>query len=196
MTTRWCFRILHEEFGPLEFEELVELALSGTLGPGDLVRREAEDVWTAARKCPELQTAFASAEQVTDSHSQIEREPLLRAKPTTRVSVREPARRSDTDGGSQIAAMHAVRVPTSPRQRWIVFFLTLGLVLVLFLIDRLIASATPTFPQPRRVREQLAGLYWFLGTGPWSQGECVLLWIDSLVILFFTAWGFTRRLTP
>ena len=88
-----------------------------------------------------------------------------------------------------------MRVPTTPRQRLIEWSATAVLMLVLFFADRLIALATPTFPEPRQVREQLAGLHWFLGTGPWRPWECRLLWLDALVILSFTSAWLTRKLT-
>ena len=58
MTTRWCCRLLQEEFGPMDLEELRKLVKSGTLSRSDVVRRETEDVWTVASKCPELRDAF------------------------------------------------------------------------------------------------------------------------------------------
>lgn len=68
-------------------------------------------------------------------------------------------------------------------------------MLVLVVADRLIASATPTFPQPRQVREQMAGLHWFLGTGPWSSWECGLLWLDSVIVIGFASFQSSKRLT-
>ena len=67
VSTQWFCRILHEEFGPLEIDELRELASSGTLDPGDLVRRNTEDVWAAASKCLELRATYRKLEHTAES---------------------------------------------------------------------------------------------------------------------------------
>ena len=46
MSSRWYYQMLMEEFGPVTVEQLRELFNDGTLGDGDLVRSEADDVWT------------------------------------------------------------------------------------------------------------------------------------------------------
>ena len=48
MAERWFCKVLGREMGPLGFEDLVELARSGTLTEGDPVRREGSDDWAAA----------------------------------------------------------------------------------------------------------------------------------------------------
>ena len=193
MSTRWCSRIFHEEFGPMEFDELLALALAGTLGRGDLVRRETEDVWTVASMCPELRSAFSTQEtvaKVEDQHNEASRPSRSATESAKRATIRMHI--SVADSGSTIDS-DSIRASTS-RQRWIVWTTTAGSLFVLFIADRLTASASPTFPPPRRVREQLADLYWYLGIGPWSLWECLLLWLDSLVVIAFISTWLTRRL--
>ncbi len=196
MSTRWCCRLLQNEFGPMEFDELLELAMSETLGGGDLVRRETEDVWTAASKCPELRRAFAKDTRLEEARP-AQNDPTIPAGTEIRSRDRatEQTRPSERHTSNQSSVASKATVPMSPRQLWVAWLLTLTLMLVLFFVDRLIDSAAPTFPQPRRVREQLAGLHWFVGTGPWSQWESLLLWLDSLVILSCASTWLTRRLT-
>ena len=196
MSTQWCCRILHEEFGPMDLDELRELALSGTLSAGDLVRRDSDDVWTSASKCPELRATFgklepalktpavrhATASPVPSKKASNEQSPLRDEPPNEEITRRDVAFQQLSD-------------PTTPRQRWIAWSATASVMLVLFFADRQITSATPTFPQPRQVREKLAAQHWFLGTGPWSRWECRLLWLDTLVVLSFTSGWVTRKLT-
>jgi len=59
MAERWFCKVLGREMGPLGFEDLVELARSGTLTEGDPVRREGSDDWAAAGEVAGL---FASSE--------------------------------------------------------------------------------------------------------------------------------------
>lgn len=199
MSTQWCCRILQEEFGPMDFDELQELVLSGTLDRGDLVRRDTEDVWTPASKCLELRATFRKLEPTAESlparHETThptQPEPTLRTRTTRPENLAEEDTSHSASPSSQASDLDA---PTTPRQRWIAWSATVGLMLTLFVADRLIAAATPTFPQPRQVREQLAGLHWFLGTGPWSLWECWLLWLDALIVLSFTSGWLTRKLT-
>jgi len=56
---RWFCKVLDREMGPLGFEDLAELARSGTLAGGDPVRPEGSDEWTAAQEVAGL---FASSE--------------------------------------------------------------------------------------------------------------------------------------
>ena len=46
MSSRWYYQMLMEVFGPVTVEQLRELFDDGTLSDGDLVRSEADDVWT------------------------------------------------------------------------------------------------------------------------------------------------------
>lgn len=199
MTTRWCCRLLQNELGPMEFDELRELAVSETLGPGDLVRRENDEVWTVASKCLELRSAFTEHEPEVRSHptrfaSSNHRTIPSRNPITTNEDFVRLAPQPESEVVTPLVAPHRVAAPTSPRQYWIGWCLTAGLILLLFFVDRFLASTTSTFPPPRQVREQLAVLNWFLGTGPWSPWECWLLWIDSLVILRFASALISRRL--
>ena len=196
MSTQWYCRIFQEEFGPLDFDELQELALSGTLDRGDLVRRDTENVWRAASKCLELRATFRKLEPTAESQP-TRNETALTTQPDTDSGARTARQdhASEEDTPSPATASSHPSAPTTPRQRWIAWSATAGLMLVLFFADRLIASATPTFPQPRQVREQLAELHWFLGSGPWSPWECRLLWVDALVILSFASGWLTRKLT-
>lgn len=196
MSTQWFCRILQEEFGPMVFEELQELALSGTLGRGDLVRRETDDAWTAASKCLELRETFRKLEPTDQSpptrHEKKRSariEPSLAVRPSRQDSVFEEATPSEA-----IASCDHCHPRTTPRQRWIAWSVTVGLMLALFLADRLIASAAPTFPPPRQVREQLAEFSWFLGTGPWSLWECLLLWLDTFIVLGVVSLHLSKRL--
>lgn len=203
MSARWCCRVLHEEFGPMDLEELRELAESGTLGPGDLVRRETDDVWKPASKCAELQTIFPAAESAAEMPVKHPRrsQPSVNAQPSPRSepAIKNP-RRTTSEAAAEALIADAEtedepeEIVSSPRERLIAWPLMLGLMTALFVANRIITSATPTFPQPRRVREQLDGLHWFLGTGPWSGWECGLLWIDSAVILLFVAGWLARRI--
>jgi hypothetical protein len=196
MSTQWFCRILHEEFGPLDFDELQELALSGTLDRGDLVRRDTEDVWTAASKCLELRATFRKLEPAAESlPTRNETALSAQPEPTSGAHLARQDHAAEEDTPNPATASSHPSDPITSRQRWIAWSATAGLMLILFVADRLIASATPTFPQPRQVREQLAGLHWFLGTGPWSPWECRLLWFDALVILSFASGWLTRKLT-
>ncbi len=196
MSTQWFCRILQEEFGPMDFDELQELALSGTLDRGDLVRRDTDDVWMAASKCLELRSTFRKLEPTAESQpTRNETALTTQPEPTSGAHTTGQDHAAEEDAPNPATAPSDLSVPTTPRQRWIAWSATAGLVLVLFVADRLIASATPTFPQPRQVREQLAGLHWFLGTGPWSPWECRLLWLDALVILSFGSGWLTRKLS-
>jgi hypothetical protein len=56
-----------------------------------------------------------------------------------------------------------------------------------------LATAAPTFAPPRRVREQMAGWHWFVGTGPWGLWELLLLWLDSFVLLGFVCNRIAKR---
>lgn len=191
MSTRWCCRILHEELGPMDLDELRELASSGTLSSGDLVRRESEDVWAVASQCLELRATFRNAKtQSTCSETELSTRTERSSAATTTSQDNVP----DEVNPRQAIAPIDLCNRTTTLQRWIGWSATAGLMLVMFFIDRLIASATPTFPQPRQVREQLAKLHWFLGTGPWSAWECRLLWVDALLILLFASWWMTRKL--
>lgn len=196
MSTQWLCRILHEEFGPMDFDELQELALSGTLDRGDLVRRDTEDVWTAASKCLELRATFCKLEPTAESLPTRNESGL---PPRTASTLGACTTRQDhaavEDAPSPVTASSHLSDPITPRQRWIAWSATAGLMLILFFADHLIASATSTFPPPRQVREQLAGLHWFLGTGPWSPWEYRLLWVDALVVLSFASGWLTRKLT-
>ena len=196
MSTQWFCRILHEEFGPLEFSELQQLVLSGTLDRGDLVRRETEDVWAAAGKCLELRTTFGELEPAATHPTAIETSHPIRTETASAARTLRPDHVTEPeDIASQVTASADVRVPATTRQRWVAWSATAGLMLVLFFADRLTAAATPTFPQPRQVREQLAGLHWFVGTGPWSPWECRLLWLDALVVSAVASGWLTRKLT-
>ena len=197
MSTQWFCRILHEEFGPMDIDELQELALSGTLDRGDLVRRDTEDVWRAASKCLELRSTFRKLEPTAESLPTRNETALPTRTETTsgERTTRQDHAPDDETLSEVMTSSSQLSVPTKSLQRWIAWSATAGLMLVLFFTDRLTASATPTFPQPRQVREQLAGLHWFLGTGPWSRWECWLLWIDALVILSFASGWLTRKMT-
>lgn len=188
MSTQWYCRILHEEFGPIDLDELQDLALSGTLDRGDLVRRNTSDVWMAASKCLELRATFGKLAPLADS------QPIRHAATSGEGTARPEPASEETTSGRAVASQH-VRLSISPRQRWIAWSVTTGMLLVMYLADRLISSAAPTFPKPRQVREQLAGLHWFLGSGPWSHWECGLLWVDALVIISFVSGWITRRMT-
>ncbi|QDU39751.1 hypothetical protein Mal4_40980 [Maioricimonas rarisocia] len=48
MATNWYYRIVGEEFGPVDFDALFELARAGGLGPDDDVRSESADEWQSA----------------------------------------------------------------------------------------------------------------------------------------------------
>ncbi len=195
MSTQWCCRILQQEFGPMDLDELRELASSGTLSAGDLVRRDSEEVWTPASKCPELRATFGKLEPAVKTPARHETVEPTRSKMAS--DERSPTRDDRTEEGSarRMTVTDQRSDPTTPRQRWIAWSATAGLLLVLFFADRQIATATPTFPQPRQVREQLAAQLWFLGTGPWSRWECRLLWLDTLVVLSFTSVWLTRKLS-
>lgn len=196
MSTRWCCRILHEEFGPMDFEELRELAKSGTLSGGDLVRRETDDVWQAASKCAELRSEFAShqAGNVQETGSLRVASPRRKGSQTVIAGdEQQTARQFDPVSPAQQRANDDEEMLTTEPPRGVVLLITASLMLVLFALDRLIASRVATFPQPRRVREQLAAFYWFLGTGPWSRWEIWLLWLDWLVIAFFASHWIANR---
>jgi hypothetical protein len=199
MTTRWCCRLLQNELGPMELDELRELAVSETLGPGDLVRRETDEVWMVASKCLELRSAF------TDIQPEVKSQPA-RSAPSNhppipssdQITANEDFVRQaplpESEIASPLDAPHRVADSPSPRQYWMGWCLTAGLILLLFFVDRFLATTTSTFPPHRRVREQLAVLNWFMGTGPWSLWEYWLLWIDSLVILRFVSALISRRI--
>ncbi len=59
MSSRWYYQMLMEEFGPVTVEQLRELFDDGTLSDGDLVRSEADDVWTSLAAVK--QSLFAGA---------------------------------------------------------------------------------------------------------------------------------------
>lgn len=179
----------------MDFDELQDLALSGTLGRGDLVRRETDDVWTAASKCLELRETFRQLEPTDPSpptRHETKRSAQIEPSSAVRPSRQEPVFEEATPSESIVSSDHC-RPRTTSRQRWIAWSVTAGLMLALFFVDRLIASATPTFPQPRQVREQLAEFSWFLGTGPWNVWECLLLWGDSFVVLGFVSLHLSKR---
>lgn len=196
MSTQWFCRILQEELGPMDFEELQQLALSGTLDRGDLVRRDSEDAWTPASKCLELRATFRKLEPTAEFQPSRNVTALpTRIKTTSEErTTRQGQVSGDDTPREETASSSRLSEPMTSRQRWIAWSATAALMLALFFADRLIASATPTFPQPRHVREQLAGLHWFLGTGPWSPWEYWLLWVDALVILSFASGWLTRQL--
>lgn len=180
----------------MDFDKLQELVSSGTLGRGDLVRRDNEDVWKAASKCLELRATFRKLEPAAN-YQPTHNETALPTQPETNSAacMAREDHASEEDTPSQVIASNRLSDPTRPCQRWIAWSATAALMLVLFFADRQIASATPKFPQPRQVREQLVGLHWFLGTGPWSVWECWLLWADVLVILSLASGWLTRKLT-
>ncbi len=195
MTTRWCCRLLQNELGPMEFDELRELVVSETLGPGDLVRRETDEVWTVASQCPELRTALGRQKNSPPTRRQPNHRPIAAQN---KITADEDSESLAPQSNSEVATPLDVPIRSaeaqSPRQYWMGWCLTAGLLLLLFLLDRFIASTTPTFPAPRQVREQLAVLNWFVGTGPWSPWEYRLLWVDSLVILRFVGVSLSRKL--
>ncbi len=169
----------------MALDELRDLAKSGTLSVGDLVRREHEEVWTPAQKISELSSILcgevASSPRDTPSH------------PVRQVSARraeaEPPPLVIVSRVTETAECESFESTSlTPRQSWSIGGATGLTMLLLFLVDHQITHWTPTFPQPRDVREQLAGQLWFLGSGPWSVWECGLLWIDALVIAFLVAW--------
>ena len=180
----------------MDLDELCELASSGTLSAGDLVRRDSDDVWMAASKCLELRATFGKLEPAAKTsaacHETASPVPSKKASNEQRPMRDEPLNEESTRWP---IASRPLNDPTTPRQRWIAWSATAALLLVLFFADRQIASATPTFPQPRQVRAKLAAQHWFLGTGPWSRWECRLLWLDTLVVLSFTSGWLTRKLT-
>ena len=187
MTMRWCCRLLQEEFGPMDLEELRKLVKSGTLSRSDVVRRETEDVWTVASKCPELRDAF---EPLGNSQKTRHARTFQPVPTPEAIRLDAPAQPSSVSGTNITAPEVA---PPSPRQLWTIWCVTAGLMLLLLFVNWLIASATPTFPQPRRIREQLAAGHWFLGTGPWSQWESVVLWLDSLIVSWFVGRSIALR---
>lgn len=54
MATRWYYRSLGREFGPVPFRELVELVRSGAVTQNDRVRAEWEEEWRWADSVPGL----------------------------------------------------------------------------------------------------------------------------------------------
>ena len=59
MSARWYYQMFMEEFGPVTVEQLRDLFDEGTLGDGDLVRCETDDVWTTGASLK--QSVFAGA---------------------------------------------------------------------------------------------------------------------------------------
>lgn len=49
MTDQWYYRVFGEDFGPVPFEKLREMAAKGTVGADDEVRRDNSNHWVAAR---------------------------------------------------------------------------------------------------------------------------------------------------
>lgn len=195
MSTRWCCRILQEEFGPMDLDELRALAISGTLGPGDLVRREAEDVWGVAKRCPELRDALRTSETAEPTQTEPSH-PLIppRIKMATEKAILKECPATDATATESDAPANPTVESITAHQCWIAGSLTAGLMLLLFFVSRLMASPSSRFPLPRRTREQFSGLQWFFGTGPWMTWEITLIWFDTLMIFAFVSTWLVRRL--
>jgi len=104
MADRWFCRVLGREMGPLGFEDLVEMARSGTLAGGDPVRAERTDQWIAAREVPAL---FASSESEPADISSA-RGPLADAATQPIHAARLPGKRGLVLGGAAVALLAIV----------------------------------------------------------------------------------------
>jgi GYF domain 2 len=63
MSTQWCYRLGHTEIGPVDFEELSNLARSGELAPDAEVRAQRGGEWIRAGSLAGL---FAGPEELRD----------------------------------------------------------------------------------------------------------------------------------
>lgn len=178
----------------MDLDELRALAISGTLGPGDLVRREAEDVWGVAKRYPELRDALRASDVAEPTQAEPSR-PLIppRRKMATEKAIPKECPVADATATESDAPANPRLEPITGHQRWIAGSLTAGLMLLLFFVNRLTASSSSRFPLPRRTREQFSDLQWFFGTGPWMTWEITLIWLDTLVILAFVSIWLMRR---
>lgn len=181
MASQWLCRILQEELGPLNFQELVELARAGTLSEDDLVREERAATWQPARTVIGLFHAARAIQQETHE--------------TTPAEAKVTAVK-------QTASAAAGRVSTAPDLRK---QMTKSVALVMGFAATTIAvagwylqrRATLRFPPPAALRPSTADGFYFLGTGPWSTLEYLLLWFDALVasaaLAFVIRWSINRR---
>jgi GYF domain 2 len=66
MSDRWFYQLLSEEFGPVESRTVVELHRNGTLGAGDLVRRDQEQDWLPLNSTSLLVDAAVESDGAVD----------------------------------------------------------------------------------------------------------------------------------
>lgn len=105
MADRWFCRVLGREMGPLAFEDLVELARSGTLAGDDPVRAEGSDDWTAARETPGL-FATAGSERADSSSAHDPLDADVATRPTR--AIRFVGKRGLVFGGIAVALLAIV----------------------------------------------------------------------------------------
>lgn len=170
MTSQWFCKILDEEKGPLELQDLIDMARSGTLREDDLVLPPNSTIWIPSRYVAAL------AEMKRDQESTPHNSPVAELYDSYIMNV------------AQNEEFGAILTPNSRQRQLSIGVISLMIVIIVVGIDSFWLSHPQTmFPQLSRLSRQYPVGHFFFGTGPWSTMELALLWFDCALVI----WGFT-----
>jgi hypothetical protein len=170
MSSQWYCRILDSELGPIGFSDLAEMVRSGSLGEDDLVRQSTQPDWKKARDVIGLFHAAARSEREHSAEAKIRTTGSERSgTPATPA----PPSRSRGDPGRRRRAQLGRRA-----------MCLIACVAAVFLLFGWSAwrwhHESSRFPLPAGLRADPAAGHFFLGLGPLTALEFVLLCVDAL----------------
>ncbi|MSR57925.1 MAG: DUF4339 domain-containing protein [Planctomycetaceae bacterium] len=179
------------EMGPLTFDELAQRIADGSLTEDDLVRREASGEWQPVHKVVGLQhrarqletRAAARNVAMPDAAASFTSGPVAMVAVTTIEDFTSPLPSSDSDSEARRPIRLALlSVPATLLVVWLAWTGWSAHV------------ESRRFPLPVHLRDQAAAGWHFLGWGPLSGLEYVLLWCDAVGVAAFVVYLIARQL--
>ncbi|HUG93723.1 MAG TPA: GYF domain-containing protein [Planctomycetaceae bacterium] len=193
MSSQWRFRLLNQEFGPVQRDELVQMVHSGQLALHDRVRQEGSDLWVPLR-------AIVGGSDSADSTDRTDPHGSCTAADAAAVALAEGFDESDEAPASETYL-------SGPRRRlWRRGATALACLIVIAggaVWWEARDSAPSAVPSVERMHPTVRHKYAAAAAEPsaslfadWNVVERALVIFDGLVVVGAAVWFVRRRVAP